>query len=80
MESGLLSFHLSYSEYLSKVRLRVEEGEKDDNEWDPTLRLDQLYFVLVIYGIQIMIAVCAFVIEMMAHRRQSRRINHHDDI
>lgn len=73
MESGLESFHMSFSAFLSKLRQRVENGE---NEEEPQpIRLDQLYFFLIVFGIQIIIAVGAFVAEIVVHRRRFRRVH-----
>lgn len=39
MESGLESFHSSYDEFLSQIRMRVENGEIDDDDQPKSLRL-----------------------------------------
>lgn len=73
MESGLESFHSSFADFLSKIRMRVEDGEIDDDDQPKPLRLDQSFFFLVIYGIQILIAIAAFIAEIIIHRRRSRQ-------
>lgn len=69
MENGFVAFYQSFAEFLSLVRKRVEDSN-DENEGGPRpLRLDQLYFFFTVYLIQILIAIGAFVTEIVVHRR-----------
>lgn len=69
MESGIESFYTSYSDFLSCLRKRINNHDKD--EWKP-LRLDQLQFFLIIYVIQILIAIGTFIAEILIHRKRTR--------
>lgn len=71
MESGLESFHSSYSNFVKAIRLRIENG--DSGKQPNALRLDQLYFFLTVFGLQIMISIGAFIIEIVVSRCRSRK-------
>lgn len=73
-ECGLQSFHSSNAAYLSDMRKPID----DDYEMEPKpLRLDQLYPFLVIFGLQIIISIGAFISELVIHRK---RIQHVDPV
>lgn len=71
LENGLKSFYKSNSDFLSGIRKRIHGADDDSNEWKP-LRLDQLHFFLIIYGIQILIAIGTFIAEILVHRKRTR--------
>lgn len=83
MESGLESFYLSYSMFLSQIRLQVlkyEQGSEEIEEGPVPLQLEQLSSFWIVYGVQITIATVVFVIEIVVHRIRSLRVIQPHDI
>lgn len=81
LESGLESFHSSFAKFLSEIKLEVASAEREKDDDQPKLlRLDQLSLFLVVFSIQILIAIGAFIAEIIVHRNRSRRLNQVPDV
>lgn len=74
MENGLYRFYLSYSIFLERIRAK---GIVEAKEFQP-LKLEQLYFFVTIFIIQMIMAIIVFIIELVVHCMNIRRQLRHN--
>lgn len=72
MENGLFGFFSRYSKYLGRIRSNDRTLDTELDGFRP-LKLEQLYFFLVVGVIQMTIAIMVFVLELVVHRLNIKR-------
>lgn len=67
-ENGLYKFYSMYSMFLGRIR---SPTDIDVAEFQP-LKLEQLYFFVTVFIIQLIIAIIVFITELIVHRIQRK--------
>lgn len=72
LENGLHGFYFSFANFLVKIRSYGEHVDGELENFKP-LKLQQLYFFLIVCVVQMAIAIIVFIIELIVHRINNRR-------